>query len=67
MRLLLDTHALLWWWDDDTRISTSIAQKLSDSDNVLLVSAATAWEIATKVRIGKLTLQNDITHFAAML
>jgi len=54
MRLLLDTHALLWWWKDDPRLSKRAADAISDEANTVLVSAASAWEIATKHRIGKL-------------
>jgi PIN domain nuclease of toxin-antitoxin system len=54
MRLLLDTHALLWWLDGDERLSTSARQAIADPKATIFVSAASAWEIATKVRIGKL-------------
>jgi PIN domain nuclease of toxin-antitoxin system len=54
MRLLLDTHALLWWWADDKRLSKRAAAAIADEANTILVSAASAWEIATKHRIGKL-------------
>ena len=54
MKLLLDTHALLWWWKDDSRISNRAAKAIADETNIVLVSAASAWEIATKLRIGKL-------------
>ena len=55
MRLLLDTHALLWWWKDDPRLSKRAATAIADESNTVLVSAASAWEIATKHRIGKLS------------
>ncbi len=54
MRALLDTHALLWWLDGDERLSEPARAFIGDEDNVVLVSAASAWEIATKVRIGRL-------------
>ena len=54
MRLLLDTHALLWWWKDDARLSVRAATAIADEANTVLVSAASAWEVATKHRIGKL-------------
>ena len=54
MRLLLDTHALLWWWADDPQLPSAARAALADESNEVLVSAATAWEIATKQRIGKL-------------
>jgi PIN domain nuclease of toxin-antitoxin system len=54
MRLLLDTHALLWWQTDDERLSTTARAAIADASNEILVSAASAWEIATKIRLGKL-------------
>ena len=54
MRLLLDTHTLLWWWGDDKRLSKRAANAISNEDNQVLVSAASAWEIAIKFRLGKL-------------
>jgi PIN domain nuclease of toxin-antitoxin system len=54
MRLLLDTHALLWWWTDDPQLSTTARALLADEGNEVLVSAASAWEIATKHRLGRL-------------
>lgn len=52
--MLLDTHALLWWLEGNARLSAKARRAIADGDNVILVSAATAWEIATKARIGKL-------------
>jgi PIN domain nuclease of toxin-antitoxin system len=54
MRLLLDTHALLWWWGDDAQLGEAARAAMADEGNAVLVSAASAWEIATKQRIGKL-------------
>lgn len=54
MRLLLDTHALLWWFAGDARLTKSARKAISNERNIVLVSAASAWEIATKHRIGKL-------------
>ena len=52
--LLLDTHALLWWFTDDRRLSTTARRAIADDTNDVAVSAASAWEIATKQRLGKL-------------
>jgi PIN domain nuclease of toxin-antitoxin system len=60
MRLLLDTHALLWWWEGDRRLSLRAREAMSAADAEIYVSAATAWEIATKVRIGKLVMARDL-------
>lgn len=61
MRLLLDTHALLWWVTDDERLSAAAKRAVADPDNEVFVSAACAWEIATKQRLGKL---DDLPHVA---
>lgn len=56
MRLLLDTHAFLWWMFADSRLSRAARAAISDeAQNSVFVSAASAWEIATKYRIGKLS------------
>jgi PIN domain nuclease of toxin-antitoxin system len=54
MRALLDTHALLWWLDGDRRLSRRARAVIAADGNAVLVSAASAWEISTKVRLGKL-------------
>lgn len=54
MRLLIDTHALLWWLSDDPSLPSAARKAMAATSNVLLVSAASAWEIATKVRLGRL-------------
>lgn len=54
MRCLLDTHTLLWWLFDDPRLSQTVRGILTDPSNAALVSSASAWEIATKHRLGKL-------------
>ena len=54
MRLLLDTHTLLWWLTDDARLSSRARSLIADESNEIFVSAASAWEVATKQRIGKL-------------
>jgi len=54
MRFLADTHVILWAGLEPERISRPAAGILADSSNEVLVSAASAWEIATKVRLGKL-------------
>ena len=61
MRLLLDTHTLLWWLTDDPRLSEVARQAIANRDNEIHVSAASAWEIATKQRIGKLEGVPDTT------
>ena len=54
MRLLLDTHALIWWLAGDEALSSRAREAIEDEGNSIAVSAASAMEIATKFRIGKL-------------
>ena len=54
MKLLLDTHALLWWLGDDRRLGSKARDMIADPTNRVMVSAVTLWEIAVKVRVGKL-------------
>ena len=54
MRLLLDTHALLWWFAGDTALPPRARQAVAEPDAEILVSAASIWEIATKYRLGRL-------------
>lgn len=56
MRLLLDSHALIWWVDRHQQLSSSAYAAIADPGNDLLVSAATIWEIAIKVGLGRLSL-----------
>lgn len=52
---LLDTHVLLWWLFNDPRLSKRARQIISNKSNTILVSSASAWEISTKFRLGKLS------------
>ena len=54
MRLLLDSHALIWWLADNPRLSAPARSAVADSSNEVFVSPASAWEIATKLRLGRL-------------
>ena len=54
MRVLLDTHTVLWATLSPSSLSRKASAIIADERNVILVSAASAWEIATKVRLGKL-------------
>lgn len=59
MKLLLDTHTLLWWFVNDRRLSGAARGAILDESNEVLVSAVNAWEIATKHRLGKLPEARD--------
>lgn len=58
--LLLDTHALLWWLAEPDRLSPAAYGAIADPGNRVHVSAASGWEIATKVRLGKLPAANEL-------
>jgi PIN domain nuclease of toxin-antitoxin system len=60
MQSLLDTHALLWWLSDEPALTKTARAIIADTNNQILVSAASAWEIATKVRLGKLPTAEDL-------
>ncbi len=67
MRLLLDTHVVLWWLDDPARLSHAARQVLADAENTVFVSAVTAWEIAIKRSSGKLTVNANLEAVLATL
>lgn len=56
MRVLLDTHALIWAQDDPSKLGAAAVTALTDPANELLLSAATFWEMGVKVAVGKLQL-----------
>jgi PIN domain nuclease of toxin-antitoxin system len=58
VRLLLDTHVVLWWLDDDKRLSPSARDEIIVAEEVR-VSAATVWEIAIKRALGRLEVPED--------
>lgn len=61
MRLLLDTHALLWWLADEG-LTTDARDAIADPANLVMVSAASAWEISIKKALGKLAAPDDLEH-----
>ena len=62
VRLLLDTHALLWWLTKSPLLPVSAQSLLRSRQNTLSVSAASAWEMATKVRLGKLDVAAEVVE-----
>lgn len=68
MRLLLDTHALIWWLAGDDALGRRAREAVADGGNDVLVSAASAMEISTKHRLGKLARAALLAeNFAAIL
>jgi len=60
MRFLLDTHTLLWSFNDSPSLSPRARKLIENGSNEILISAASGWEIATKVRLGKLPTGADL-------
>lgn len=65
MKLLLDTHALLWWLADDEQLGSQARGLVEDPGNDVFVSAVSLWEIVVKARIGK--LKADIAEIAGAI
>ena len=61
MRLLLDTHAFLWWWQGSAKVGARTRTAIADAD-VVLVSAISAWEIAIKSALGRLRFSGSVAH-----
>ncbi len=63
MNLLLDTNALIWWLEDNSRIAGRPRATIADPGNTVYVSAVTTWELAIKVGIGRLRVRTDLTDW----
>ena len=63
MKLLLDTHAFLWWITDDPQLSAKARELISDSHNTLYWSAASSWEVSIKYALGRLPLPDTPEEF----
>ena len=63
MNILLDTHTVLWFFEDDERLSKSTTEAICNDDNDKFVSVATIWEVAIKYSIGKLKLDGGVDNF----
>jgi len=60
LKVLLDTHALLWWLADDPALGARAREVLADPDTVAFVSAASLWEVGVKAAAGRLQLAADV-------
>jgi PIN domain nuclease of toxin-antitoxin system len=60
VKLLLDTHAALWWLADDARIGPDAERQVSDETNRVLLSAVVIWEVAIKRSLGRLQAPTDL-------
>src|SRR5216683_389312 len=60
MRLLLDTHAFLWWMDGSRALGPAARAAIADSQNDVILSIASLWELTIKIALGKLTFPADL-------
>ncbi len=65
MRILIDTHILIWHLEDDAHLSLAHSEIIADPDNEVLISIASLWEIAIKLSKGKLVISRSISDVAA--
>jgi len=65
LKLLIDTHLLLWWLDDSPSLVPQARTLISNPDNAIFLSAVSMWEIWLKVSLGKLRLPNDFESILA--
>jgi PIN domain nuclease of toxin-antitoxin system len=61
MKLLLDTHALLWWHNEPSRLSEAAYDAIRDFDNEVFLSVVSGWEIQIKAQLGKLRLSKPLS------
>lgn len=67
MNILLDTHTFLWYLEDSQQLSPQAAEIIEDAGNNLWLSIASLWEIAIKLGLGKLSLQNSFPELEEVL
>jgi PIN domain nuclease of toxin-antitoxin system len=67
MKVILDSHTLVWWFSDPAKLSKRATSIVSNTANTALVSAATAWELAIKVNLGKLNALALVTDLSRHL
>ena len=65
MKVVLDTHAFLWWITDDDRLSPDARSIIANRENELFLSAATCWEIAIKAKLGRIHFPGKLDSFIA--
>jgi PIN domain nuclease of toxin-antitoxin system len=65
MKLLLDTHAFIWWDSDPSRLSTMARDALCDPANTILLSVTSVWEMVIKAQLSKLSLRLPLSDIIA--
>lgn len=61
MKLLLDTHAFIWWYNEPDKLSQQVLAACQDTNNTLMLSVASVWEMQIKSQLGKLRLSAPLT------
>lgn len=61
MNLILDTHIILWWLDNNAKLPEKYLKAISDSNNICFISSAVIWEISIKSALGKLEIPGNFT------
>ena len=67
MELLLDTHTIIWYVEDDPRLPKHIRQTLKDDSNNIYVSMISLWEISIKSRLGRLDMSKPLADVVSSL
>ena len=63
MKFLLDTHAFLWWLSDPEKLSSRAFETIEAAEHEIYLSPASSWEIAIKMRLGRLALPKDLSSY----
>ncbi len=67
MEILLDTHALIWWFEAAAELSKRASSVLASKDNLVLISAAVGWELAIKVNLGKFNTPSLVQELSGIV
>ncbi|MBI5215201.1 MAG: type II toxin-antitoxin system VapC family toxin [Ignavibacteriae bacterium] len=67
MKLLLDSHALLWFFNGDEKLSTTARAEIENKSNIKFVSSASIWEMAIKIHLKKLSFSSDVQGILSLI
>jgi len=67
VRILLDTHALLWWWKTEEQLSSAARKAMESDSNTIVISAAVAWEIAIKTKTGRIHFDQALASWNELI
>jgi|BarGraIncu00222A_1022003.scaffolds.fasta_scaffold53266_2 PIN domain nuclease of toxin-antitoxin system len=67
MTVLLDTHALLWWWENPQQLSATARKIIENHSNAILISAAVAWEVSIKTKTGRVNFESFLAAWPDLL